>query len=29
VKQRLDVHDLTLMLHTLPAGDWDAAERGC
>ena len=28
IKQRLDAHDLTLVLHNLPAGDWDAGERG-
>jgi len=28
LKQRLDAHDLTLVLHNLPAGDWDAGERG-
>lgn len=26
--QRLDAHHLTLILHNLPAGDWDAGERG-
>ena len=25
---RLDAHKLTLVLHNLPAGDWDAGERG-
>jgi len=28
VKHRLDAHGLTLVLHNLPAGDWDAGERG-
>ncbi|MBV8033692.1 hydroxypyruvate isomerase [Roseateles sp.] len=28
IKQRLDSHQLTLVLHNLPAGDWDAGERG-
>ena len=28
IKQRLDVNGLTLVLHNLPAGDWDAGERG-
>ena len=28
IRQRLDVNDLTLVLHNLPAGDWDAGERG-
>ncbi len=28
LKQRLDAHGLTLVLHNLPAGDWDAGERG-
>ena len=28
IKQRLDAHRLTLVLHNLPAGDWDAGERG-
>ena len=28
IKQRLDDHGLTLVLHNLPAGDWDAGERG-
>ena len=28
IKQRLDAHGLTLILHNLPAGDWDAGERG-
>jgi len=28
IKQRLDAHGLTLVLHNLPAGDWDAGERG-
>ena len=28
IRQRLDVHGLTLVLHNLPAGDWDAGERG-
>ena len=28
LKQRLDAHSLTLVLHNLPAGDWDAGERG-
>lgn len=26
--ERLDRHGLTLVLHNLPAGDWDAGERG-
>lgn len=26
--RRLDMHGLTLALHNLPAGDWDAGERG-
>lgn len=28
IKQRLDTHGLQLVLHNLPAGDWDAGERG-
>jgi len=28
IKRRLDDHGLTLILHNLPAGDWDAGERG-
>jgi hydroxypyruvate isomerase len=28
IRQRLDDHGLTLVLHNLPAGDWDAGERG-
>jgi hydroxypyruvate isomerase len=28
IKQRLDANALTLVLHNLPAGDWDAGERG-
>ncbi len=28
IKQRLDANGLTLILHNLPAGDWDAGERG-
>jgi hydroxypyruvate isomerase len=28
LKRRLDGHGLTLVLHNLPAGDWDAGERG-
>lgn len=28
IKQRLDAHGLELVLHNLPAGDWDAGERG-
>ena len=28
IRQRLDVNGLTLILHNLPAGDWDAGERG-
>ena len=28
IKQRLDDHGLTLVLHNLPAGDWEAGERG-
>lgn len=28
IKQRLDAHGLQLVLHNLPAGDWDAGERG-
>jgi hydroxypyruvate isomerase len=28
IKQRLDQHKLKLVLHNLPAGDWDAGERG-
>jgi len=28
IKQRLETHCLSLVLHNLPAGDWDAGERG-
>ena len=28
IRQRLDDHGLRLVLHNLPAGDWDAGERG-
>lgn len=28
IRRRLDDHGLTLVLHNLPAGDWDAGERG-
>lgn len=28
IKSRLDEHGLKLILHNLPAGDWDAGERG-
>ncbi len=28
IRSRLDAHQLTLVLHNLPAGDWDAGERG-
>jgi hydroxypyruvate isomerase len=28
IRSRLDQHQLTLVLHNLPAGDWDAGERG-
>ena len=28
IKQRLDDNGLQLVLHNLPAGDWDAGERG-
>lgn len=28
LKQRLDAHELRLVLHNLPAGDWAAGERG-
>lgn len=28
IRQRLDAHKLKLVLHNLPAGDWDAGERG-
>jgi hydroxypyruvate isomerase len=28
IKQRLDANGLTLVLHNLPAGNWDAGERG-
>ena len=28
IKARLDAHKLKLVLHNLPAGDWDAGERG-
>lgn len=28
IKERLDAHGLALVLHNLPAGDWDAGERG-
>ena len=28
IRKRLDTHGLKLVLHNLPAGDWDAGERG-
>lgn len=28
IRQQLDAHRLPLVLHNLPAGDWDAGERG-
>ncbi|ANI99547.1 hydroxypyruvate isomerase [Polynucleobacter wuianus] len=28
IKQKLDQNQLSLVLHNLPAGDWDAGERG-
>lgn len=28
IRERLDRHGLALVLHNLPAGDWDAGERG-
>ncbi len=28
IRRRLDGHQLQLVLHNLPAGDWDAGERG-
>jgi len=28
LKERLDRHNLNLVLHNLPAGDWDAGDRG-
>ena len=28
IKDKLDAHQLQLVLHNLPAGDWDAGERG-
>ena len=28
IRDQLDTHGLTLVLHNLPAGDWDAGERG-
>ncbi|MDP3654152.1 MAG: hydroxypyruvate isomerase [Rhodoferax sp.] len=28
IRERLDTHGLTLVLHNLPAGDWDAGDRG-
>lgn len=28
IAQQLKAHELTLVLHNLPAGDWDAGERG-
>lgn len=28
IRQRLDAHGLTLVLHNLPAGNWEAGERG-
>jgi hydroxypyruvate isomerase len=28
IRQRLDAHGLQLVLHNLPAGDWDKGERG-
>ena len=28
IRRRLDANNLKLVLHNLPAGDWDAGERG-
>ncbi len=28
IRERLDTHGLSLVLHNLPAGNWDAGERG-
>lgn len=28
IKEKLEAHDLKLVLHNMPAGDWDAGERG-
>ncbi|CAB5719699.1 Hydroxypyruvate isomerase [Delftia tsuruhatensis] len=28
IKERIDAHGLQIVLHNLPAGDWDAGERG-
>jgi hydroxypyruvate isomerase len=28
IKSNLDTYELKLVLHNLPAGDWDAGERG-
>ena len=28
IKERLDATGLKIVLHNLPAGDWDAGERG-
>ena len=28
IRARLDAHGLRMVLHNLPAGDWDAGERG-
>lgn len=28
IKRRLDAHGLTLVVHNLPAGDWEGGERG-
>ena len=28
IRQHLDAHGLTLVLHNLPAGNWEAGERG-
>ena len=28
VRERIDAHQLQIVLHNLPAGDWDAGERG-
>src|SRR4249920_421839 len=28
IRARLERHDLMLVLHNLPAGNWDAGERG-
>ena len=28
IKERVDAHGLQIVLHNLPAGDWDAGERG-